>query len=122
MRGWLAAAGVLLAGPALAQEHPCGGALTQSELNQCTYLAWQEADAELNRAYAAAIEAARRSEEARLEETLRAAQRAWVAHRDAACEAEAAVWDGGTGEPMIRNGCLEGLTLQRTEDLWTYLE
>ena len=99
--------------------------MTQADLNDCTALAYEAADEELNLAYGAALGAARQFDswpEGRAEATLRAAQRAWVAFRDAACEAEAALWDGGSAQPMIRSGCLERLTLQRTDDLWAYAE
>lgn len=123
MRSFLVLAA--LAGPAPAQADACAGAVTQAELNMCTYEAWEIADGELNDAYAAAVEAARSydaSYDGRAEEVLRAAQRAWVAFRDADCEAAAVAWDGGTGQPMIRNTCLEDLTLRRAEDLWGYAE
>jgi uncharacterized protein YecT (DUF1311 family) len=113
-----------LAGPAGAQD-PCEWADTQHDLNQCTYSAWMAADEELNRAYAAALAAARQFDpwpEGRAESTLRQAQRAWVAFRDAACDAEAAPWDGGSAQPMILSSCLERLTLLRTDDLWAYAE
>lgn len=120
----LAVAAGLLAGPAMAQD-ACAEAVTQLELNDCSALAHEAADGELNLAYEAALAAARQydsSPEGRAEETLRAAQRAWISFRDAACEAEAALWDGGSAQPMIRSGCLERLTLQRTDDLWSYAE
>ena len=114
----------LWAGPALAQD-PCEEAVTQLDLNDCTAEALAVADEELNLAYDAALGAARQydsSPEGQAEATLRAAQRAWIAYRDAACEAEAALWDGGSAQPMIRSGCLEHLTVLRTEDLWAYAE
>lgn len=120
--------GLLLAlagGPALAQDL-CGAAVTQFDLNECSHAAYLVADEELNHAYAAARDAARRidrgSSEVRAEDSLRAAQRAWVAFRDAACEAEAVPATGGSMQPMIRSGCLERLTTQRTDDLWAYAE
>ena len=122
-RALVALAG-LVAGPALAQD-PCDGAVTQFDLNQCSEAAYRAADKELNGAYAAALEAARQYDswpEGRAEATLRAAQRTWIAYRDAACEAEAALWDGGSGQPMILSGCLGRLTAQRTDDLKAYAE
>ena len=124
--GWppLALAGALACGPAGAQDL-CRGAVTQADLNECSYAAYLVADEELNRAYAAAREAARQIDqwsEGRAEDSLKTAQRAWVAFRDAACEAEAAPEYGGSIQPMIRSGCLERLTLQRTDDLWAYAE
>ena len=124
MRAWLAAAGMPTAGPALSQG-ACGEAVTRLDPNDCAHAARQEADAALNLAYGEASAQAETHDEhpgGRAEETLRVAQRAWVACRDAACEAQAAVRDGGSMEPMIRNGCLEALTLRRTEDLSTDLE
>ena len=114
----------LIGVPVWAQD-ACEGAVSQPDLNDCTAEAFAAADEELNLAYEAAMAAARRydsSPEGRAQDTLRAAQRAWIAYRDAACEAEAALWDGGSAQPMIRSGCLEHLTLQRTEDLWAYAE
>jgi uncharacterized protein YecT (DUF1311 family) len=126
-RRWTAALAVLAclaAGPALTQES-CDDAVTQADLNECTALAFEAADEELNLAYEAALDVARTydtSPEGWAEDSLRAAQRAWVAFRDAACESEAALWDGGSAQPMVQSGCLERLTVQRTDDLWSYAE
>ena len=120
----LAALVGLVAVPAWAKD-PCEGAVTQLDLNLCTDAAFRAADEALNRAYGDAIEAARRydaSPEGQAEATLRAAQRAWIAYRDAACAAEAALWEGGSAQPMIRSGCLARLTDQRTDDLKAYAE
>ena len=114
----------LIGVPVWAQD-ACEGAVSQPDLNDCTAEAFAAADEELNLAYEAAMAAARSydsSPEGRAQDTLRAAQRAWIAYRDAACEAEAALWDGGSAQPMIRSGCLEHLSVQRTEDLWAYAE
>jgi len=48
---------------------------------------------------------------------LRKAQRAWLAYRDAQCEAEHALWGGGTGGPAaLMSGKVE-LTRQRTAEI-----
>ena len=112
---------LLLAGPVAAQEHPCDGAETQIDLNECSYVAWEEADVELNEAYAAAMGVVEPYGEP-AQEAFRDAQRAWIAFRDADCAAEAALWEGGSAEPMILYGCLETVTLQRTDDLWANSE
>ena len=122
MRG-IAGVLALLAGPAWAQEVDCGRAVTQLDMNLCARLDWEAADAELNLAYEAAVARAETFDtypEGRAEETLRAAQRAWVTFRDAVCESEAALWDGGSAEPMVRSGCLAAVTRRRAEELWTY--
>ncbi|TNC65999.1 DUF1311 domain-containing protein [Rubellimicrobium roseum] len=90
-------------------------------MTECAQADFVAADEELNAAYAVAMDTARRIGP-RGEETLRAAQRAWIAFRDAACEAEAVLWEGGSAQPMIRSGCLRELTAQRTEDLRAYAE
>lgn len=112
---------LLLAGPVAAQEHPCDGAETQIDLNECSYVAWEQADVELNEAYAAAMGVAE-GHGGSAGEALRDAQRAWIAFRDADCAAEAAFWEGGSAQPMILYGCLETITLQRTDDLWAISE
>ena len=117
----LAGAFLLLAGPVAAQEHPCDGAETQIDLNECSFVAWEQADAELNDAYAAAMRVAE-GYGGTVADDLRAAQRAWIAFRDADCAAEAAFWEGGSAQPMILYGCLEMITLQRTDDLWAISE
>jgi uncharacterized protein YecT (DUF1311 family) len=50
-----------------------------------------------------------------------AAERAWVAFRDAECEFDAADSIGGTIYPMIYSGCLERLTKARIEQFDRYL-
>lgn len=124
LRWFLLAPMAVACGPLWAQDL-CAGAMTQLALNECSHAAYLVADEELNRAYGAAREAAREIDEwsqGRAEDTLKAAQRAWVAFRDAACEAEAAPETGGSIRPMVRSACLERLTLQRTDDLWSYAE
>jgi len=114
---------VVVGSPLLAQERDCSRAVTQADMNECAYADFKAADRELNAAYAAAIATAQSWDadaQAGAEETLRAAQRAWIAFRDAACEAEAALWGGGSAESMMRSGCLRALTEERTEDLWAY--
>lgn len=113
-----------VAGPAAAQGASCDAAATQVEMNACAQEAWKSADKELNAAYRAAVAWAQDYDQGapdgRAEATLRAAQRAWIAYRDAACEAEAATWDGGTGQPMALYSCLANVTTQRTDDLVAY--
>ncbi|TNC48993.1 DUF1311 domain-containing protein [Rubellimicrobium rubrum] len=112
------------AGPALAQAADCSEAVTQADLNECAYEGWQAADRDLNDAYAAAVAKARdydaTSSTPAAEDTLREAQRAWVAYRDPACKAQAFPLTGGAAYPMEQFGCLQRLTEQRTEMLWLF--
>ncbi|MFD1697534.1 lysozyme inhibitor LprI family protein [Roseibium aestuarii] len=115
-----------LSRPAFAQEPKldCADAYTQSDLNRCAYQDYEAADAELNRVYAQAVAAMTEMDEALtgtgLEgavKALRAAQRAWIPFRDAACESEGFMARGGTMEPMVVAGCMTTLTKQRIDDL-----
>lgn len=45
----------------------CAGAVTQGEINDCMALSWRRADADLNRAYAAAMAAMRRADTVAME-------------------------------------------------------
>lgn len=101
----------------------CENALTQMEMTYCAEKDWQNADAELNAAYKAAM--ARMQEmDGYLDENLkgaaaalREAQRAWIPYRDKACEAYGFLARGGTLEPQLIYACLADLTGQRTTEL-----
>lgn len=101
----------------------CTNTLFQQEMNACAELDWMDADADLNVAYAAAMavmkgyDADLAISERGAEATLRAAQRAWIGFRDAACAAEGYAMRGGSAEPLLIYGCRARLTQQRTEDL-----
>lgn len=111
----------LAAAPAAAQDVDCATAETTVELSYCATLDFEAADAALNEAYAAAVAVARGYEGAQ-EEYLRDAQRAWIAFRDAACEAEAMLFEGGTAQPMTGTACMARLSEERAEHLWAYAE
>jgi uncharacterized protein YecT (DUF1311 family) len=110
---------------AFAQDIDCNNQVTQLEMNQCSF---EAADAELNRVYADAIaflQAADREyapQGASEEERLRRAQRAWVAYRDAHCDAAGFQMRGGSAEPLLVNGCLRFMTEQRIADLESVMQ
>ncbi len=110
--------GLAFAGPvaAAAQDVTCEDAMTQRDMNRCAYEAWMSADAALNETYAWAMERAKSMSDATAE-ALRTAQRAWIPYRDAACEAEGIIYEGGTIQPLILFTCKEHLTRQRTEEM-----
>lgn len=117
--------GLFVAGDAAAQSDDCSDAVTQVDLNACAAeeLAW--ADDELNAAYAEALDTMTSLDEglpdslSGAEESLRAAQRAWIGFRDLACEAEGYMVRGGSAEPMVVLMCKTRLTEARAEDLRT---
>lgn len=86
-------------------------------------------DVQLNRVYREQIAAAklRDAEEAtafdgafaNLEDSLRAAQRAWIPFRDAQCALEYAYWGSGSMRQIAGAGCHMRMTAERTIELLT---
>lgn len=118
----------LTALPAAAQEADCTDPMTQSDMNQCAHADWQAQDAELNRAYKAALallqdwDAGLPEAERGGAEALREAQRAWITFRDRACEAEGYAMKGGSAEPLLVYGCMARLTEDRAGQLRDMVE
>ncbi len=94
----------------------CDNAMTQSDMNACAYQDYQAADEALNETYAWAMKRARAYENGS-DTALRTAQRAWIPYRDAACAAEAKLYEGGSIRPLIEYSCLATLTKRRSDDM-----
>jgi uncharacterized protein YecT (DUF1311 family) len=102
----------------LAQNPNCNNPQTQSEMNICASIAYQNADRKLNQVYRQLLpklSAARKQK-------LITAQQAWIKFRDSSCEFERSAYEGGSLAPMIYGFCLANVTEQRTKDLRRYLE
>lgn len=102
----------------LAQNPNCNNPQTQSQMNICASIAYQNADRKLNQVYRQLLpklSAARKQK-------LIAAQQAWIKFRDSSCEFERSAYEGGSIAPMIYGFCLADVTEQRTKDLRRYLE
>jgi uncharacterized protein YecT (DUF1311 family) len=114
---------ILMPLPVLAQNVDCANAIAQSDLNICAEQDWQEADADLNRAYQQVMAEMKRMDAdlppdlQGAETALRTAQRAWISYRDANCTAAGFRFRGGSAEPLLIYGCLRQMTLDRTEEL-----
>ena len=123
----LTIAAAFLAQQAPEQEWNCDDPQYQAEMNMCAGLDFQRADAELNRLWPGLIASAREADRELdrqydqrpgYEETLRRAQRAWVAFRDEHC-----AWQGyqdargGSMETMVYQGCRATLTRDRIRQL-----
>lgn len=109
---------LLLTAPALAED--CRDAATQTDMNICYSNAYRQRDAELNRVYGALRKGlGDRSEEIGL---LVAAQRAWIAFRDAECAYSASSVSGGSLYPTVMAMCLDEVTHERIEKLKSYGE
>jgi len=117
---------LLIDGPAAGDDAPnvdCGNAMTQLDMNICAQRDHATADTALNAQYAltrkamADIDAGLESNLQGAAKGLLAAQRAWIAYRDAECETEGFQARGGSMEPMLVSGCLAQLTIKRTAEL-----
>jgi uncharacterized protein YecT (DUF1311 family) len=91
----------------------CEDAKSTLQINDCFARELKKADAEINRVYQSTMNKLQPDDAA----LLRKAQRAWLAYRDAHCEAEYAFWDGGTGGPAARMSCKLELSRQRTAEI-----
>ena len=80
---------------------------TQLEMNECAGQEFEVADKRLNDAY----RKLERSPE------LVAAEKAWIAFRDAECKYQAKPYEGGSIQPTIYAGCLQSLTEDRIKQL-----
>lgn len=86
----------------------------QLEMNECAHAAHLHADAELNALWPAVKS---RADSIGTGPLLLDAQRKWIAFRDATCTAEAARYQGGSIQPLIRSSCLALQTERRVQDL-----
>jgi uncharacterized protein YecT (DUF1311 family) len=105
-----------------AQPIDCGNAVNQAEMNECAARAARDADADLNRLWPQIVrqmQAADRegNSNGEGERRLRAAQRAWIAFRDAQCELEGVEALGGSMESMLVSGCIATMTERRANEL-----
>lgn len=97
----------------------CESAEDQATLNRCAQNSYQAADAELNALYHRIRQ--RLGDDPDAYRQLRDAQRHWISFRDAECAFAASAVEGGSIYPMVYDGCLEGLTLQRVDQFRQYL-
>jgi uncharacterized protein YecT (DUF1311 family) len=91
----------------------CEDKQTTMEMTNCMDGEVKKADAELNRVYQAALRKHRPENAVKLRKT----QRAWIAFRDAQCEAEGSIYEGGTIQPIVEAHCRVKLAQERTKDL-----
>lgn len=122
IRGAMALAVMLAAGPVVAQTPDCTNPMTQIEMTYCAEQDWMTADKDLNAAYREARDAMRELDaavpgERGAEGHLLEAQRAWITLRDAHCAAEGWKMHGGSAEPMLIYGCRARMTRARTVEL-----
>jgi uncharacterized protein YecT (DUF1311 family) len=95
------------------KDAPCRGQVATADLYRCFNSAEKDADRQLNVLYTQ-IQAKLSPGDRK---ALQSAQRLWLQFRDATCEAERALYGGGTGGPVASVACLEEETRLRTNDL-----
>lgn len=96
---------------------PCQAAGSMADTSDCFAAAYKKADADLNETYRRIMLALDDAGK----ESLRAAQRAWIAYRDKACEAEASPYRRGSGAGVAQLACLEAATRSRGQFMKTGL-
>lgn len=101
----------------LAAASPCAAAQTQTDLNQCWSAQASAAVADLRAAYAKLVAGMQKL--GIDPKPLVSAQGAWVGARDATCEFEESLYQGGTIAPMIGAECFDRMTRARTAQLQT---
>jgi uncharacterized protein YecT (DUF1311 family) len=97
---------------------PCAAARNQLELTECAVQQYKKADANLNRAYKVLLISLDQEHQVKL----KAAQRAWIASRDADCDLEASQALHGSMEGQLRYMCLEDEAAARIKSLDTFRE
>lgn len=98
----------------------CGEDGTQAEANACARHDYQKADAEMNAVYNRLMTelAGYGSKD---QQRLRRAQAWWFQYRDANCENEAAIYEGGSIRPAVYYSCLASVTRERAKRLEEFL-
>jgi|HubBroStandDraft_6_1064221.scaffolds.fasta_scaffold139600_4 uncharacterized protein YecT (DUF1311 family) len=99
-----------VAGTAMAQ---CEEKRTTLDISQCLSGELKKADAELNRTYEQTLKRVKASDA----DLLKKAQRAWMEYREAHCQAEFELWDGGTGGQIALPQCKLTLTKRRITEI-----
>jgi uncharacterized protein YecT (DUF1311 family) len=103
---------------AISPAAPCQGDTT-IQIQICAAQELKTADAELNRYYRAAVTRLQREDGAPAIAKLRKAEAAWIAYRDAECDAVSQRWTPGTIAGTEQLGCKTRLTRERTRAIWT---
>lgn len=123
----IAAAILAFAPYAEAQEPDCDNAVTQTDMNICATLDFENADRDLNVIWKQAMAAAKATD-SDLDGDLKGAakallsgQRGWIDYRDGQCALAGYFARGGTMESMLVSDCMAEMTRARTKELRDYV-
>jgi len=121
-----------MAAAAAAEPQPnCKNPMTQTDINICAGRDARAADAVMAREYGRARMYMKRMDRAldrksddriTYSAALLASQRAWLKFRDAQCVIDGYSARGGSMESMVRSGCYEEITRDRTKQLQDVLK
>jgi uncharacterized protein YecT (DUF1311 family) len=104
-----------------ATKSPCANmSETQAGANACARYKFEKADAEMNRVYGLLLSQLA-GETDKDQQKLRQAQSLWLQYRDANCDSEASIYEGGSIRPAIYSHCLASVTQERTIRMKAFL-
>jgi uncharacterized protein YecT (DUF1311 family) len=103
-----------IAAPSQDDETKC--CCTTYDMSVCLSKIHEDVDTDLNKTYQKALQLTGKFGSTDLQ-NLKEAQKKWLAYRNAACNAEYGLWQGGSGGPNAQALCVIRLTRQRTADL-----
>jgi len=102
------------------ERDPCKDPMSQAEMNLCSRREYEKADAEMNKVYKQLmLELA--GYESNHRPKFQEAQSLWLKYRDANCDSEASVYEGGSIRPTVYYSCLASVTRERTNRLKAFL-
>ena len=102
------------------ERDPCKDPMTQFEMNLCSRRDYEKADTELNKVYKQLmLELAGYENDHRPK--FQEAQSLWLKYRDANCDSEASIYEGGTIRPTVYYSCLASVTRERTKGIKAFL-
>lgn len=96
------------------KKNPCDNPITTSEMRDCAWSKFKQADAEMNEVYNTLMN---RIDDPGHKLLLKKAQKAWLAYRDSVAEFEAYFFNGGSAKEQIKAYALARLTINRTTEL-----
>jgi uncharacterized protein YecT (DUF1311 family) len=99
---------------------PCGEYGTQAEANACARREYQKADSEMNAVYDRLMTALA-SYGDKHQQRLRRAQALWLQYRNANCESETSIYEGGSIRPAVYYSCLASVTRERAKRLEEFI-
>jgi uncharacterized protein YecT (DUF1311 family) len=100
---------------------PCKDPMSQAEMNLCSRRDYEKADAQLKKVYEQLIlELA--GYETNHRPKFEEAQSLWLKYREASCDSEASIYEGGSIRPTIYYSCLASLTKERTSRIKAFVD